>query len=324
MSPKKPAAQTKSAVNSVALQNLRIIRRRMNDRAWIKAAEKKMAKTNSRQGKSAPIKKTDSNYEQVLMFAVFKLVDEYAERGRIPKGWDVSEGKPLPEFPKTRKQFADAAGIDEGHLRALEDGIVDFTLEDAIQIARVGNMDLATFLTPSLEELEQELYFPITPNGIKHGFPLMSEWLLWLRGFRPLPGQDREEFIKQTGSPAPRMNSLDNTRTYRGHDMVAADDKKMQSSKVYVYGYANDLENPNPFQAPLSPYDKAPTQANSLSEANQLLVRAVLLLATQLKKIMSTKEKGDLKLKRARFVALMDFLRYGISAIVRILMKLGK
>lgn len=168
------------------------------------------------------------------------------------------------------------------------------------------------------------LYFPLAPTRLRYGFPLMSEWLLWLRGLRPLPGQDIEEFIRQSGSPAPRMDSLGDTRTYRGHDMVAADEKIMQRSKVYVYDYANDLANPNPFKAPLSPYEKSPQSVNSLSEANQLLIRNVLLLSTQLKKIMSTKEKGALKIKRARFVALMDFLRYAISAIVRLLIKLGK
>ena len=324
MSPKSPARETQSAINSVALQNLRIIRRRLNDKAWIRAAERKLAKNQSVRGKSKDLTKERSEYEIVLKFAIFKLVDEYAEKGKIPKGWDPNEGLPLPEFPKSRKQFAAATGIDEGHLRALEDGIVDFTLDDAIQIARIGNMDLATFLTPAFEELEKELYFPLSPVNPKLGNPLMSEWLLWIHGFRPLPGQDREDFIKQTASPAPLMKSLDDTRSYRGHDMVAKDEKLMQSSKVYVYGFAKDLSNPNPFRALLSPFEKAPKHAKSITEANQLIIRNVLLLATQLKNIMSSKEKGGLTEKRKRFVALLDFIRYCISAIVRILMKLGK
>lgn len=327
MSPKKPAGSNQSAVNAVALQNLRIIRRRINDKAWVNAAEKKLAKTNP------SLKKPDltvigdkdkSGYEEVLRFTILKLVDEYAEKGKIDEGWRAENGMPLPEFPNTRKKFAAATGIDEGHLRSLEDGIVDFTLEDAIRIARVGNMDLATFLTPSLDDLEKEIYFPLTPSSPRYGFPLMSEWLMWIHGYRPLPGQDRDEFIKQTGSPAPSMQSLDDTRTYRGHDMVAKDEKLMHGSKVYVMGIADNLDNPNPFKAPLTPYDKSSTTTQSLPHANLVLIQNVLLLATQMKKIMSTKEKGALKMKRARFVALVDFLRYSISAIVRLLLKLSK
>lgn len=329
MSSKKRAATGHSAVNLVALQNLRVIRRRINDKAWKAAAERRMRK----EGKTIP-KKTHattsaepisgSAYEQTLMFAVHKLVKEYAEKGKIPRGWDPQSGMALPEFPNTRKRFAAATGIDEGHLRALDDGIVEFTLEDAIQIARVGNMDLATFLTPSIDDLESNEFFDLNPSSNRKESLRMYEWLLWLRGYRPLPEQVEEEFIQQSASPAPRMDKLDNVKSFRGHDVVEEERNRIRSSQFYVDDYGRDETNTNPFGAPLTPYEKSPLAVNSPEKSHVLIIQNTLLLATQMKRIMSTSNKGALKLKRNRFVTLIEFIRYSTSGIVRLLIRLGK
>lgn len=328
MSSDEYAPGSQSVVNLVALQNLRLIRRRINDKKWLDAGARRLRKDEETRVKRRRGPRSTGGvsfaYQEKLMSAVFLVIAEYAQKGKIAQGWDPDSGLPFPEHPNTRKAFAIAAGIDDGRLRVLDGGTVQFTLDEAVQIARVGNMDLATFLTPCLEDLDKETYFPLRPIKGKSRNPLMSEWLLWLHGFRPLPGQDESEFIKQTGSPGPKMFALDDPRTYRGHDERDKESERVSESAFYMLDIASDFENSNPFNALLNPFQKAPQGIKSRASAHRLLIRYTLLLATQLKVIMSTKRASNIKKNAKRFVTLIDFIRNCISGIVRLTLRLEK
>jgi hypothetical protein len=330
MTSRKDAQKERSSVNAVALQNLRAIRRRINDNYWKEAAERRIRK--DQRSKVQAAKPNDSyestsdasQYETVFRFALIAVVNDAVKKGKIDRPWNFEMGEPLPEHPRTRKHFAEATGIDDGHLRALEEDNVDFTLNDAIQIARVGNMDLATFLTPPLEDLENEIHFPLELPRRYLNKLYMYEWLMWLRGYRPLPDQNPEEFLRLTHSPSLSMRKLDDPRTFRGHDSVQKDRDRLEASPLYLGGFLANTNNPNPFNAPISPFEKAPKQVQSTIELNKVLIQCTLLLATQLKKVLITKQRGSLKSKRAQFVNLMDFIRYAITALVRLLVRAGK
>jgi transcriptional regulator with XRE-family HTH domain len=329
MTSKKNAPEVGSAVNAVALQNLRAIRRRINDKYWIDAAKRRVSrdesrKKNGRRNREAKIINEDSSpYELVLHFALIAVVNEAAENGTLPQRWNYEIGEPLPEHPRTRKAFAEATGIDDGHLRALEEDGVDFTLDDAIHIARVGNMDLATFLTPPLEALETEIYFPLRLRNRYFRKLHMYEWLMWLRGYRHLPDQDYEEFARLTYAPSLSMDRLDDTRTFRGHDYVKHDADRLAKSPVYIGPLLSDTNNTNPFKAPLSPFERLPKRAQSVTELNKVMIQNTMLLATQMKNVLSAKVTGSLKVKRAKFVTTLDFIRYAITTLVRLLLKSG-
>jgi hypothetical protein len=329
MTSKKDAQEMRSAVNTVALQNLRAIRRRINDKYWIDAAKRRVSRDEKRKkkgGEPKEVKKfsdASSSYELIIHFALVAVVNEAAEKGKITQRWNFEIGEPLPEHPRTRKAFADATGIDDGHLRALEEDGVDFTLDDAIRIARVGNMDLATFLTPPLEVLETEIHFPLRLRNRPYRKLFMYEWLMWIRGYRHLPDQDMDEFARLTYSPSLSMEKLDDTRTFRGHDYVKRDAERLANSPMYIGTFLSDTKNPNPFKAPLSPFERLPKQAQSVSELNKLMIQNTILLATQMKNVLSTKVSGSLKIKRAYFVNVLEFIRYALTTLVRLLLKSG-
>lgn len=330
MTSQNDALKGRSAVNTVALQNLRAIRRRINDNYWIEAAERRIRKDEkaksrtSRRHVRGANNKEDSPYEVVLKFALIAVVNDAVEKGKVANRWNYDAGEPLPEHPRTRKHFAQATGIDDGHLRAIEEDGVDFTLEDAIQIARIGNMDLATFLTPPLEDLESQLHFPMKLRNRYFTKLYMYEWLMWLRGYKHLPDQDPDEFVRLTHSPSLAMDKLDDTRTFRGLDYVHKDVERLAKSSIYIGNYLTNSGNPNPFKAPLSPFEKAPKQLQSIDELNKLMIQNTMILATQIKNVLSTKARGSLKAKRAQFVSILDFIRYAITTLVRLLLRAGK
>jgi hypothetical protein len=94
MTSKKNAPEVGSAVNAVALQNLRAIRRRINDKYWIDAAKRRVSrdesrKKNGRRNREAKIINEDSSpYELVLHFALIAVVNEAAEKGKLPQRWN--------------------------------------------------------------------------------------------------------------------------------------------------------------------------------------------------------------------------------------------
>jgi hypothetical protein len=187
-------------------------------------------------------------------------------------------------------------------------------------------MDIATFLTPALEDLESTEYFPLEPINPRVGQIYIFEWLMWLRGYRKLPGQNEENFIKFTSEPRPLMTSFDDSRKSRWQDEVDRERILIEESKVNVSHWIDDeKKSSNPFNAEKTPFEKPRQPGNQLSDtARLLLIQATFITATQLKKLFLTKEKGKHISKRDKWTKRFSFVKYSISTITSLLINLGK
>jgi hypothetical protein len=329
----KEVGKELSAANLVALQSLRVIRRRHNDKVWRTEATADLKKRRRESSeplvpkgrKSASKREKEEFQEHVIDQAVNSLVEKYLLAGLISGDWNPDGKEPLPEHPNSRGKFSKATGISEGHLRQIEEGKTEFTLDDLIACARAGDMDIATFLTPALEDLESTEYFPLEPINPRVGQIYIFEWLMWLRGYRKLPGQNEDSFIKFTSEPHPLMTSFDDSRKSRWQDEVDRERILIEESKVYVGHLINDGQDSNPFSAERTPFEKPRPPRTQVSDAARiLLIQATLITASQMKKLFLTREKGKLTLKSSRWVKRFAFVRNSVSAITSLLMKLGK
>lgn len=326
------AGKKLSAANLVALQNLRVIRRRLNDKTWQREATKDLRRVKAdmvlrkpptygeKRGKKPKIEITEAE----VIEAVDSLVEKYLLAGLITSDWKKGSKAPLPEHPTSRKAFAEAAGVSEGHLREVEEMRQELTLDDAIAFARVGDMDLATFLTPAMEDLESTDYFPLTPVNPRVGHIYIYEWLLWLKGYRKLPGQNEENFIRFTSEPHPLMSRFDDTRRGRWQDEIDRERVLIEESDVFVGHLIEDGATTNPFKSDRTPFEQQHKRSTMSKTARLILIQSIFIVSTQVKRLFLTKERGSLKSKSSRWTKRLDFVRHGISTIVTILIKLGK
>lgn len=318
-----------SVVNNIALENLRFLRQRASDRAWDKQAEelaKKRAQDN-RKGRAARLQgiSTLKVTKKQILQAKDELIMEYMSVSDISNGWTSNDGKTIPEFPDSLKNFADSAGIDIGHLRELEQGTVSFTLDDAVKIARVGNIDLATFLTPSMENLENDLFIDVTPISLKHGPMRMYEWLLWIRGLRALPGQDADEFELLAVLPKPQVGASVDSRRTRDPEVRKREDEKAWSSPISVKKLLDNDKFKKDLDDLSNPYAANISKLSFNLVVHQKIVRRILILSFTLKKLFRTPDgSGEKGKHRTSWSNSLSRVRYMISGIVVTLLRLGK
>lgn len=316
-----------SVINNIAFQNLRFLRQRASDKEWDKQAEKlafERSKTEKKRRAARPgyVRKPS----KVLVEQIKNQnIQKYLTVSGISSEWTPKNELPPPEFPGSQEKFALAAGIDLGHFIQLEKGKVDFTLDDAVKIARVGNIDIGTFLTPSVNSLESDLFIDVMPIHPARGPVRMYEWLMWIRGFRALPGQDRMDYEELTVLPMPFIESPVDSKVKRAMEERNAELNRVWESKVSVKKYMEagfpldaDQHKSNPFSSVISTitFD---------SKVSWSLIKRINLLSLQIKRL----SRGHFAKNKKRFARDawsedMKRLRYMVSGIVWALLGLEK
>ena len=329
MSGANPAHIRGSVVNSIAHQSLRYLRQKAVDEYWAEQAralaEKRAAETKkpgkARIGASKKVHVSKSQIEN----AMFTLLTEFKSLGNMETEWSPNENMPLPHPTGSKKQFAERAGIEIGHFELLEEGKVDFTLDDAVMIARVSDIDLATFLTPSMENLESDMHVDLQPENLQHGPVLMFEWVLWIHGYHPLPGQNPKKFRETNALP---KNFISNPVDARRDRDIEEREKEINRAKMSPVSVLDALEDGVPKRSsdvPLTPYEKASVNYSLTPRTSRFIIRETLRFAARLKILFRT-DNGSTGLKKLkkRFTDSLAFMRSKAVLIVKLLVGLGK
>jgi hypothetical protein len=305
------------------------LRQKAVDEYWAEQARElaESREADSRKPGKARVGSKQKNFvsKSQIENALFTLVTEYKSLGKIETDWSPNEQMPLPHPTGSKKQFAERAGIELGHFEMLEDGKVDFTLDDAVKIARVSDIDLATFLTPSMENLESDMYLDLQPVNSQHGPVLMFEWLLWIHGYRHLPGQNPKKFRETNALP---RNFINNPVDARRDRDIEERERELNRAMVSTLNALDALEDGVPKRSsdvPLTPYEKVTPHYVLAHKTSRFIIRETLRFAARLKVLFRTDNgSSGLKKLKKRFTDSLAFMRSKAVLIVKLLVGLGK
>jgi len=324
-----PAHIVGSVVNSIAHQNLRYLRQKAVDEYWDEKAKELLRKRSIETKKSRkPRIKIGSKTEftkKDLAAAKYELIFELMRLGPIEENWSTNTNLPHPHPVGSQEKFAERAGIKLGHFDMLEKGEVAFTLDDAVKIARACDIDLATFLTPSKENLETDTYLDLQPQHPTHGPVLMFEWLLWIHGYRPLPGQDPKKFRELNALPKVFVENPVDARRERDIEEREKELKEANDSILNVMDMFAEKVPKRSSSIPLTPYEKSNPPDHSTPPKRTAIIKSTLAFAARIKVLFRTDNGTQgLKILKKRFADSIFVIRGQAVLIVKMLIGLGK
>jgi len=320
-----------SVVNSLAHQKLLVLRQREADAYWdakakerqeVELPKKKRAPRVSGESKAA---KADRKHGEEMEFKKVRdeLIMQFISFNNIESNWKPGGNVPPPN-PRSQDDFAKQAGIDPGHYKWIEDGQGPMTLDDAVKIARAYDLDISTFLLPDMENLEQSEFFDLEPLNQQHGPIYMYEWVLWIFGYRPLPGQDAKIWRRTTSLPAAYVEQVSGKQE-RDLAIRQAELKRIENSKVSAYGVLDKNTPRKSPDVPETPFTK-PTINFPLSlDISHRIIKNTLAIATRTKVAFETTAgTGIRKVRRDRFSDSIGIIRNNIVRVVMDLLSLGR
>ena len=320
-----------SVVNSLAQQKLLSLRQREADAHWKAVAEKRQNAETSKKKRAARVSgmpkaaKQDFKYQEEIEFKRIRdnAIMEFVSLNGIQTDWVPGSEVPPPN-PKSQEDFAKQAGIKPSHYKEIEAGTVEITLDDAVKISRAFDIDIATFLLPDVENLEKSKYFDLQPIHPVHGPIYMYEWVMWVLGYRPLPGQDKKIWRKTMSMPAAYVHKVHGGRA-RDIEEVNRELDKIANSKVSAYEVLATTTPRKKTGVPLTPFQSSVVKENFTLNHSQAIIKASLGVATRMKVAFETGSGGKaLKAKRDKFSDSIGIIRDRIVQAVLILLALGR
>jgi len=320
-----------SVVNSLAHQKLLVLRQREADAYWdAKAKErqavdlpkKKRAPRISTESKGA---KADRKHGEEIQFKKVRdeLIMQFITYHKMESNWKPDGSVPPPN-PRSQEDFAKQAGIEPGHYKWIEDGQGPMTLDDAVKIARAYDMDISTFLLPDLDNLEQSEFFDLEPLNQQYGPIYMYEWVLWIFGYRPLPGQDAKIWRRTTSLPAAYVEQVSGKQE-RDLAIRQAELKRIENSKVSAYEVL-DINTPRKSSdVPDTPFTNSTIQFPMSLNVSHRIIKNALAVATRTKVAFETNAgTGNKKDRRNKFSDSIGIIRNNIVRVVMDLLSLGR
>jgi hypothetical protein len=320
-----------SVVNSLAHQKLLSLRQREADAHWNAVAEERMnaelpkKKRAPRVAVMSRAAKEDHKHQEQAQLRKYRdaAIMEFVSLNGNETDWKPGTDAPPPN-PKSQDDFAKQAGIAVGHYKELEAGKVVITLDDAVKIARAFDIDMATFLLPDMDNLEKSKYFDLKPTDTNHGPIYMYEWVLWIFGYRPLPGQDKKVWRKTTSMPAAYIHGVHGGRA-RDIEVLNAELDKIQNSTVSAYEVLDKKTPRKKVGVALTPFQSSIALETFTLKHSQRIIKSTLGVATRMKVAFETGPKGrGLKAKRDKFSDSIGIIRDRIVEVVTILLALGR
>ena len=341
----KEAYPQGSIINLIARQNLLSLRQKSADAFFDEKAKEVIIESGKYKRKRIPstlhkaksVKKSrkqefwiDESTDSHIPNAVIKelkdkLIFDFITMGEVSKEWLPKEGaNNRVSIPKSQKEFARLAGINEGHYKQVEMGEVPISLDDAVKICRAYNIDLAKFLTPPLENLEEDLYFDLLPIHPSAGPTYMYQWIMWIHGYKELPGQDQKEFCSSTALPAPFNYGVHGGRE-RDYDLRQAELKRIKESELNAASILNEFIEKKKSKILNSPYLKLEKRIALDEKISFNIIRSTIKIATGTKVLFRT-DNGATGLKRlhSRFINRLSIIRENIVFILTKLLAIKK
>jgi len=320
-----------SVVNSLAHQKLLLLRQREADSYWdAKAKERAEVKLPKKRRAARPpgeTKAAKNDRERGEKVELKKIRDElimqFISFNNIETNWKPGGNVPPPN-PRSQEDFAKQAGIDPAHYIYIEQGQGPMTLDDAVKIARAYDMDISTFLLPDMENLEQSEFFDLEPLNQQHGPIYMYEWVLWIFGYRPLPGQDAKVWRRTTSLPAAYVEQVSGTKE-RNIEIRQAELKKIKNSTVSAYEVLDKSTLRKSGDVPFTPYTDPTMQIPMSIGISQRIIKHTLAVATRTKVAFETNAgMGSRKQRRDKFSDSIGIIRDNIVRVVMDLLSLGR
>lgn len=320
-----------SVVNSLAHQKLLVLRQREADAYWdakakerqeVELPKKKRSPRVSIESKAA---KADRKHGAKIEFNKVRdeLIMQFISFNNIESNWKPGSEVPPPN-PKSQEDFAKQAGIDPGHYKWIEDGQGPMTLDDAVKIARAYDMDISTFLLPDMENLEQSEFFDLEPLNHQHGPIYMYEWVLWIFGYRPLPGQDAKIWRRTTSLPTAYVNQVSGKQE-RDIAIRQAELKRIENSTVSAIRVLDKSTPRKSVDVPLTPFTDPTIQIPMSLAISQRIIKHTLAVATRTKVAFETSAgTGNRKQRIKKFSDSLGIMRDNIVRVVMDLLSLGR
>jgi len=320
-----------SVVNSLAHQKLLVLRQREADAYWdAKAKERQEVELPKKRRaprvsvETKAVKADRKHGEQLEIKKVRdELIMQFISFNNIETNWEPSGDVPPPN-PRSQEDFAKQAGIDPGHYKWIEDGQGPMTLDDVVKISRAYDMDISTFLLPDMENLEQSEFFDLEPLNQQHGPIYMYEWVLWIFGYRPLPGQNVKIWRKTTSLPAAYVEQVSGKQE-RDRALRQAELKRIESSKVNAYGVLDKNTPRKSPDVPETPFTNPTIHFPINLDVSHRIIKNTLAVATRTKVAFETTAgTGIRKVRRNRFSDSIGIMRNNIVRVVMDLLSLGR
>lgn len=320
-----------SVVNSLAHQKLLVLRQREADAYWDAKAKERQAVELPKKKRAPRVlgetkaAKADRKHGEEIQFKKVRdeLIMQFISFNNIESNWKPGGNVPPPN-PRSQEDFAKQAGIDAGHYKWIEDGQGPMTLDDAVKIARAYDMDISTFLLPDMENLEQSEFFDLEPLNQQHGPIYMYEWVLWIFGYRPLPGQDAKIWRRTTSLPAAYVEQVSG-RQERDIAIRQAELKRIENSKVSAYRVLDKNTPRKSPDVPETPFTKPTINFPMSLDISHRIIKNTLAVATRTKVAFETTAgTGTRKVRRDRFSDSIGIIRNNIVRVVMDLLSLGR
>ena len=320
-----------SVVNSLAHQKLLVLRQREADAYWDAKAKERQAVELPKKKRAPRVLgetkavKADRKHGEEIQFKKVRdeLIMQFISFNNIESNWKPGGNVPPPN-PRSQEDFAKQAGIDPGHYKWIEDGQGPITLDDAVKIARAYDMDISTFLLPDMENLEQSEFFDLEPLNQQHGPIYMYEWVLWIFGYRPLPGQDAKIWRRTTSLPAAYVEQVSGKQE-RDIAIRQAELKRIENSKVSAYGVLDKNTPRKSPDVPETPFTNPTINFPMSLDISHRIIKNTLAVATRTKVAFETTAgTGIRKVRRNRFSDSIGIIRNNIVRVVMDLLSLGR
>ena len=320
-----------SVVNSLAHQKLLVLRQREADAYWDAKAKERQAVELPKKKRAPRVlgetkaAKADRKHGEEIQFKKVRdeLIMQFISFNNIESNWKPGGNVPPPN-PRSQEDFAKQAGIDPGHYKWIEDGQGPITLDDAVKIARAYDMDISTFLLPDMENLEQSEFFDLEPLNQQHGPIYMYEWVLWIFGYRPLPGQDAKIWRRTTSLPAAYVEQVSGKQE-RDIAIRQAELKRIENSKVSAYGVLDKNTPRKSPDVPETPFTNPTINFPMSLDISHRIIKNTLAVATRTKVAFETTAgTGIRKVRRNRFSDSIGIIRNNIVRVVMDLLSLGR
>jgi hypothetical protein len=305
-----------SLIGKIVWWNMLQIRQRLIDEYWWN----KLRESDLASGKSRPTLRSMNAAQRVkFIHDVTPLVrDDLGQMSYFPEEDDL-----LPPSKLTKEQFAADTGIDDARFNELQARHQIPNVEELVNIARIGDVDIAFMFIPPKDMQESDRTLLLDPiNGITHEIPT-HRWVLWVRGYMQLPGQHGNKYLVETASPSIKKVTLSGNakRTYAEieREMEARTKSSVSAIETVKDEITNTVNVLNLDINKIDPFDTGKSSPGYAAERGVKLSSSAHQIAGHIRKLvsLSSNKSSDRSRLRNRFTVAVSGIHQSLVMIIK-------
>lgn len=307
-----------SIIGLIVWYNILQIRQRLIDEYWWNRLLERDLKSGEH---VETVRYLNAKKRKKFLHDVTPLINE--ELG--PLSYFPEVGVALPPSIKTKKDFADATGIDEQRFNELNSRNQIPDVEELVAIARLGDVDISYMFMPTMDILDADRKIVLKPIDGQVYEVEAHRWVLWVRSMMHLPGQLGKKYLQETAIPSKKRMTADgkSARSYAEIEKELKD--RTLASTSAIKAIADELEKNSKISGlqinSLNPFNTGKLiEGYSSARGKGITLRTNLIMA-QSRKLLSlssnrTSNKENLK---KRFVDGIEDLQGSIFQLMQLL-----